>query len=414
MGVLRILCCFKTTKMSNSLPNIIGADACSDKLVICSLQQKPRDIRAAHRGEQEFLEIPTSTIGLKMLLALEPSVVILEPTGTKYIKFWLVNLARHGVEVRLVHNTKLPAYRKGLDLPDKDDYADALALACYYLDYKDVPYRWVSHRDADICKLRELLHRIESFNRSVNISINRLKQVLSYEFPEHANAGTGAKLFWGWVAGVRESKRYDRELAESDGLGISSYTKLDAGILHTQLMHIKELEIEIKAILRKPKFAPYMRVFGRWQMGIRVVCGILCQIFPLESLLKDGKPEVERSRAKYSKRGKSKKRLSLRRFKKCLGVAPVREYSGKSDKKAKKSGSALARKCIWRWVFSQLEKKNVRLNGTTAPHREHLHIMKENGVPVKKARTRCWNKVVVSLFYDLYFELYPVQIAVQV
>ena len=318
--------------MSNTLPNIIGADACSDKLVICSLQQKPTDIRAAHRGEQEFLEIPTSTLGLKMLLALEPDVLIIEPTGIKYIKFWLVNLAKHGVEVRLVHNTKLPPYRKSLDLPDKDDPADALALACYYFDYKDIPYRWVSQRDADVCRLRELLHRIEAFNRSVNCSINRLKHVLSYEFPERAKATTDAVLFWGWCAGVRQSKRYDRESSQSAGTGISDFTKLDAGILYTQLMHIRELEAEIKSICRKPKFAPYMRVFCKWQLGIRVSVGILCQIFPLESLLKDGKPEVERSRAKYSKRGKSKKRLSLRRFKKCLGVAPVREYSGKKNR----------------------------------------------------------------------------------
>jgi hypothetical protein len=85
MGVLRIYCCLILQTMSNPPQNIIGADACSDKLVICSLTSKPTDIRAAHRGETEFLEIPTSTIGLKMLLALEPSVVILEPTGTKYI-----------------------------------------------------------------------------------------------------------------------------------------------------------------------------------------------------------------------------------------------------------------------------------------------------------------------------------------
>ncbi|MEB3281879.1 MAG: transposase [Lyngbya sp.] len=392
--------------MSN-LPNIIGADACSDKLVVCSLQGKPTDVRAAHRGAVDFLEIPTNSVGLKMLLALEPDVVVIEPTGTKYIKFWLFNLPKHGVEVRIVHNAKLPPYRKSLDLPDKDDTADALALACYYFDYKDTPYRWVSHRDSDICKLRELLHRIEAFNRSVNISINRLKQVLTYEFPENTKKGTDAPLFWGWVAGLRQSKRYDRELVASDGMGISSYTKIDAQILYTQIIHTRELEAEIKAIMCKPKFAPYMRVFKRWQMSTRIAAGLLCQIFPFESLLKDGKPEIERSRGKNLSGKKTKKRLSLRRFKKCLGVAPVREYSGKSDKKAKKAGSALARKCIWRWTFAILEKKNVKLNAHTLPFREKLNEMKKNKVPVKKARSWVWNKAVIRIFYDLYYELYP-------
>ena len=394
---------------TNKPPVVIGADVCSDKLVCCSLTQKPTDIRAAHRGQELFYDIPTSTLGLKMLLELEPDVVILEPTGMKYIKFWLVNLAKHGVEVRLVHNTKLPAYRKSLDLPDKDDPADALALACYYFDYKDVPYRWVSQRDPDVCRLRELLHRVEAFNRSVNCSINRLKQVLSSEFPEHANATTDARAFWGWVAGLRESKRYDKEIAESDGLGISEFTKLDAEILYKQMMHLKELELMIKSILRKPKFAPYMKVFARWQIDARLAVAILGQIFPLESLLKDGQPEIERSRAKHSKRGKTKKRLSLRRFKKCLGVAPVREYSGKTDKKSKKSGSALARKSLWRWVFTKLERKTVRLNSTVEPFRQYLLAAKEAGVPVKKARARTWTRVVKGLFYDLVYSLFPAQ-----
>jgi transposase len=73
------------------------------------------------------------------LLALKPDVALMEPTGVNYQRLWGVQLAKVGVEVRLVSNNKLPSYRKTLDLPDKDDDADALALACYYFDYQHLP-----------------------------------------------------------------------------------------------------------------------------------------------------------------------------------------------------------------------------------------------------------------------------------
>ena len=87
----------------------------------------------------------------------------------------------------------------------------------------------------------------------------------------------------------------------------------------------------------------------------------------------------------------------------------MREYSGKTDKKARKSGSALARKSLWRWVFTKLERKTVRLNSTVEPFRQDLLAAKEAGVPVQKARSRTWTRVVKSLFYDLVYSLFPAQ-----
>ncbi len=71
--------------------------------------------------------------GIKALLALKPDIAVMEPTGVNYSRLWGTHLARAGVEVRLVGHKELRNYRSShLSLPDKDDDADALALACYY------------------------------------------------------------------------------------------------------------------------------------------------------------------------------------------------------------------------------------------------------------------------------------------
>ncbi|MFB2979654.1 hypothetical protein [Microseira sp. BLCC-F43] len=66
----------------------------------------------------------------------------MEPTGINYQKLWGTHLARAGVPVALVGDSELKAYRQHLGfLDNKDDDADALALACYWFDYNqsDLP-----------------------------------------------------------------------------------------------------------------------------------------------------------------------------------------------------------------------------------------------------------------------------------
>lgn len=385
---------------------VLGADACKDKLVVIAISEIPEDPQAFHQGG-EFEEIPTNAEGLKRMLEIKPDVVVMEPTGIKYIKFWLTNLARAGIEVRLVHNCKLPKYRDTLGLPDKDDYADALALACYYLQYHAVESRWCRQRDPDVCKIRELILRIESLERSCNVFINRLKQSLASEFPEMASATKGAVLFWSWLAGRRENKRYDALLAACEGaLGISSYTRFDAKILDDLLNHIDEVEGQLKEILALPKFKPYTRVFWDWKIGDRMIAVFIGQIFPLESFLEEGKPIVRITPGKKSQgkkvRNKTKKRIGLRKFKKCMGLAPVREYSGSSLKRSKKSGSAFARKTWWRWVFSVIERKMVKLPDKLKGYRDWIEKAKATpATTIFKSRATLAQTACKDLFYDL-------------
>jgi transposase len=75
-----------------------------------------------------------------------------------------------------VGHKELRNYREHqLSLPDKDDDADALALACYYFDYCDSPKRFVQIRDFTTTRIRELVLRLAHLNRVQSPIINRLR-----------------------------------------------------------------------------------------------------------------------------------------------------------------------------------------------------------------------------------------------
>jgi hypothetical protein len=82
---------------------------------------------------------------------LSDRIAIMEPTGVNYQLLWGTQLARVGVEVRLFGHKKLRSFREyHLGLPDKDDGADALALAIYGWDYLESPRRFVQVRSQPI------------------------------------------------------------------------------------------------------------------------------------------------------------------------------------------------------------------------------------------------------------------------
>jgi len=81
------------------------------------------------------------------------TIAVMEPTGVNYQLLWGTHLARVGVEVRLVGHKELRSFREHhLGLPDKDDDADALALAIYGWDYLEVPRRFVRRAIATYCR----------------------------------------------------------------------------------------------------------------------------------------------------------------------------------------------------------------------------------------------------------------------
>ncbi len=393
---------------------ILGLDVSKSSVSVCLLTNKPESPRQFYY-ECPFMLFSANSEGIKSLLALKPDIAIMEPTGVNYSRLWGTHLARAGVEVRLVGHKELRSYRSShLDLPDKDDDADALALACYYFDYFDSPRRFVQIRDFTTVRIRELILRLAHLNRVQSPIVNRLRQDLAWQFPEvaHVNSRRGSNgsvpLLWGWLCGKRSSKRYDALRDRSIGLGISSTVEHHARRLCDLQQEEYAIETELEQLLNDPKFTAYREVFSRFGFGTRIESIILSQIYPLENYFGiDGKPEVKIRKGRKSG-NPTKRYLSLRRFQKALGLAPSLEASGDKSKIKIVGGSDLCRIAFWQWVFTRIEVKRSRLdNEIGSVLGAQLDAEKAAGRPARLVRSRISAKAAKLLFRELVKTISP-------
>ncbi|MEL6496237.1 MAG: transposase [Cyanobacteria bacterium J06623_7] len=386
---------------------VVGLDVCKLSVVACVLSVRPSEPRQFYY-DAKYQTFKANAEGIRELLKLKPDIAVFEPTGVNYSKLWGTHLARSGVEVRLVGHTQLRSYRKTtLELPDKDDQADALALACYYFDHADKPRRFVQIREPDVVKIRQYVLRLGHLNRCQSPIINRMRQDLAWQFPEIAKInlqrhGDRLSLASRWLAKEVESARYERLLASSVGLGLTFTVRYHA----QRLLHLHREEIELEFMLnlltQQPKFDPYQKVFDRFGFGQRIQAMLLSQIYPLENYLsEEGKPITIYRRGRNS--GKTTKRyLSRRRFEKALGIAPTEDSSG--DKKDKKiiGGSDLCRIALWQWIFTRLEVKRNRPKTIVGQQlANYLDTEKATGKPIRLVRMKVAAKTVRLLFKEL-------------
>ena len=396
----------KQRKRRINLSRVLGIDVSKRSVSVCLLEQKPDEPRQFYY-KYDFKIFRADASGMKGILDLRPDVALIEPTGTNYSKIWVAVLAKNGVDVRMVGHKELRDYRGShLALPDKDDNADALALACYFFDYKS-PRRYLVIRDATISQVRELVLRLHHLNRVQSPIINRIRQDLAWQFPEIAlvrsprSSKGDIPLLWGWLSGQRISKKYDSLYLESVGLGITESVRLHA----ERLCHLQKeeylIEDEITKLLKNRKFNAYREVFKDFGFGIRTQALILSQIYPLSNFLDDdGTPIVEFHKSRNNPKKQSKHRLSERKFQKVLGLAPTEESSG--DKKKKKVvGNALCRRAFWQWVFTSVEPKKSRNSEISKKLGAIMDKENTGGKPGRLVRSRISVRACKMLFNQL-------------
>jgi len=383
---------------------VVGLDVCKDSVVACILDAvRPTEPRQLYY-DLDFPRFYTDSSGIKGLLAMNPTVAVMEPTGVNYMKLWATHLAQAGVEIVLVGHKQLRKYRENLDLPDKDDPADALALACYYLEHHCSERRFVRTRDPVIAKIRDCVLRLYHLNRVQSHIINRIRQDLAWQFPEAAKITLNAPLFWCWLAKTRPSSKYDNLYAKTVGLGLQSETIDSAAAIVELQRRERQLELEMRTLMKDSRFLPYRKVFAQFGFGERVEALILSQIYPLENYLDaSGQPEVRIRKGKVSGQP-TKRHLSRRRFQKALGVAPTREDSG-DKKSSKKAGSSLCRMALWQWLFTRIEPKRSRLKNEMGQLLGETLNTEKKHRPVKLARSRVCSKAVELLFRELVREI---------
>ncbi|MFB2891463.1 IS110 family transposase, partial [Aerosakkonemataceae cyanobacterium BLCC-F50] len=274
----------------------------------------------------------------------------------------------------------------------------------------DNPRRFLQERDYTIVRIRELVLRLAHLNRVQSPIINRLRQDLAWQFPEAAlvrsvRCSDNVPLLWGWLAGERESKKYDNLYAQTVGLGLTPTVHHHASRICDLQREEMSIEGELKQLIADPRFLPYRKVFTRFGFGQRVEALILSQIYPFENFLnQDGKPDIKIRKGRKS--GKPTKRhLSRRRFEKALGVSPTTEASGDKSKKKIVGGSDLCRKALWQWLFTRIEPEKGRLkNAIGKSLGAALDEEKSAGRPIKLVRSRCCAKAVRLLFKELVVE----------
>jgi len=131
---------------------VLGLDIYKSSVVGCLLTHRPLQPRKVY-DSLEFcqFQLKADAGGIKQLLLVDPHVAVLRPTRSNCQRSWIIQLARAGVEVKLV-GSKLPSYCKNLDLPNKDNKANALALACYFFDHQHLPQQFLVVREAWFAK----------------------------------------------------------------------------------------------------------------------------------------------------------------------------------------------------------------------------------------------------------------------
>ncbi|BDA69324.1 hypothetical protein MicvaDRAFT_1744 [Calothrix sp. PCC 7716] len=396
--------------MKNTI-RVLGLDVSKSSVSACLLLEKPDEPRQFYYN-YNFLKLFADKEGIKTLLELRPDVVLLEPTGTNYSRIWKEHLEKVGIKVLHVGHKELRNYRAyHLGLPDKDDNADSLALACYWFDYNHLSNRFVANLNSQIIRVRELVLRLEHLNRIQSPIINRLRQDLAWQFPEAAliTSKRGkdglTPLLWGWIAKLRDSRKYDAFYKRSIGLGLEQSTRDRALLLCNLQQQEFTVESELQQLLSEACFVPYYKVFNKFCFGSRLSSILIAHIYPLEIFLKDGKPEIKICRGRIS--GKpTKHHISLRKFQKTLGMAPSQEQSG--DKRAVKAnnGSKLCRKALWQWVFATLEPRKRKVkNEIINTLCTYLDAEKASGKPVQLIRSRVAARAVKLLFRELVKEL---------
>lgn len=389
---------------------ILGLDVSSNFVAASLLEHRPDNLLEYFReNRKSILKIEPNFEGIKTMLAMSPNFAVMEPTGVNYSKIWAEILTNHGCKILWVGHSNLKAWRNAHKMPNKNDYADALALAHYGYTNLGKDNYFLRFNPFEVQgDLRALALQLSHLNRVQSPIVNRIWQALAYEVPElcecSAQRGEYGAPIWRWIAGepvtTQTKNKYNKILDNSIGIGISDFTRCHAKRLLDIHKQEIEIEAEILAIAQQDIFKPYQQVFDKFGFGDRVRAMILSTIYPLQSYLNDDFNPIVEIVDNLKGTGKSKRHRSLNSFKLALGHGMVEDSSGKSEDWVN-GGSKLCRIALWQWCFTMIEVRRNRKTEYLQVLGKQLDDMKAQGIPVKLARSKVLSRAIRWLFYEL-------------
>ena len=397
------------------MKRIVGLDVGRGSTVLCCLDEFPSNIQQHYkllRKEKKFYKVDCSRAGVDKLLSLEPSVIVLEPSGYWYSSFWVAIAKKHDIKICWVGHTDLAGQRSHFGFTNKRDEEDALCLAASYFDpqfvNEDGTKRFIRYYQSEaIADLRETFHAKEQLQKLRTGLVTQLRQRLSLEFPEAAHHSmsispvSGVTPFIYWLATGQKKTRYDKKYACSIGLElgikISDYTRAHAQTIIDIEVRFSDHLDRIEKIVSLPQFDDYNRVFDKFRFATSCRAVLLIHVFPIDRFLINGKPwvEYEPSRGKLQKRNRS-----LSKFQAYLGLSFSYEISGNS-KKRKFHGSSLVRSHLYGWALCLVTRKSNIIGGEIGQTLGDRYHELRKSVKGKDCLLRILFKVTRMLFYEL-------------
>ncbi|MEQ9669641.1 IS110 family transposase [Coleofasciculus sp. G2-EDA-02] len=344
------------------MKRILGGDICKDRVVCWLLEERPNDLRSYWKSQvksrskdpvEDELTFYFTKTGISHLLEVKPDVIVLEPTGVHY-SWLLAHICQsEGIEVLWVGHCEATHYRKSHKLPDKNDLADALALAAYAHTHWGKTDQFLQFEPGPIVQIRDLYLQLKSLTRVQSPLINRVRQQLCREFPEAAFKNSqpgkdGLIPLWAWLGNVERKnvrrnfyydRLYDKSVAKEYGIEISQFSQRYAEMLCQIHSWEHEAEQKLAELIYLPQFKEYNQVFDKFGIGLRLRALLLCHIYPL---------------SKFE---------SLGSFKKRLGMAGDELSSGDRKGWNAGSGSKMCRSELYLWILLAIAPVKNRPRG---------------------------------------------------
>ena len=407
--------------------NIIGLDVGRNNVTACLLTEYPdQPLKHFQNIKKDIIKCQADSIGVQKLLDLKPDAVVMEPTGIWYSNFWKHLADFHKIPIYWIGHGDLANQRGAYGFKNKTDPEDAFCLALTYFDDRFVDVhgkkRYLEFSTGKVSLVRDWFFECEQLDKLLNSLINQCRQRLTTEFPEIAQRQSnvseklGYSPIWGYVAGIYEYSNiktlHKKSAARAIGIEISEYTKQHAKKICELQKQLDDKERDLALLMQSDEFVPYLKVFKQFGFGLRNQALLLCQCYPFDRFLLDGKPWVDYEEG-INKQGiptSQKRHRSLRSFQLFLGLGYTEKQSG--DKRVKAlGGSEVTRASLYAWTLTSvlparrdtywLNKKlnEVRGDGWT------LKGLKESKISGKQKIIRILFKVVRMLFYELLTEL---------
>lgn len=343
----------------------IGLDVGRNNACVAALDSFPDNVlRHYTEHRQSFIKIKPDSEGLQYLENLNPSQIVMEPTGVWYSAIWYEWARSKNIPVLWVGHAELAHQRGSYGFKNKRDPEDALSLACCAVDPRFVDRhgnpRFLRFDQNVVGQLRRLCLELEQLTKLRTQAVNQVRQRLTLEWPEASEMAMipgpkGYSPIPGFIAGEKTHgavvNRRKKSIAVAMGLDFSPYTIEHCKALVKLEQRITALEQTILETCLSPQLRPYYDALKDFGFGPGLIPLMITQVYPFDQFLVEGHPFVE---WEQNHKGKWQKRdRSLRSFQAYLGLSFKLKQSG--DKFSKKfSGSTLIRSHLYIWLVARM------------------------------------------------------------